>query len=78
MPIYEYNCKECGKDSEILVRGDTTINCRNCGSEKIERKLSTFSFSSLPAGGTQPSCASACGGGYEGGACGSGGCCGGH
>ncbi len=78
MPIYEYTCRDCGKDSEILVRGgDTPIECRSCGSEKVERKLSAFSFSAASVRKASPACAPACGGGFERGACGSGGCCGG-
>lgn len=76
MPIYEYSCRDCGKDSEILVREGTEISCRSCGSANLDRKLSGFAFSAAPSGSGAPPCAPACGGGFEGGRCGSGGCCG--
>ena len=44
MPIYEFHCEKCGKDSEILVRSakwDGT-KCPHCGSSKLDKKFSTF------------------------------------
>ncbi|MBM3841158.1 MAG: zinc ribbon domain-containing protein [Verrucomicrobia bacterium] len=44
MPIYEFHCGQCGKDSEVLVR--TTdwqgTECPHCGSTKLAKKLSVF------------------------------------
>lgn len=43
MPIYEYECKECGKTSEFLLRSVEAANnlhCSSCGSEKITRLMS--------------------------------------
>lgn len=76
MPIYEYDCGECGKVSEILVRSDSAVACRHCGSERVTKKLSAFAFSTAPRS-SAPACAPACGGGFQQGMCGSGGCCGG-
>ena len=45
MPVYEYECKECGEEFEKLVRGATEIECPKCGSHKVDKKVSTFSFS---------------------------------
>ncbi|HEX7654410.1 MAG TPA: zinc ribbon domain-containing protein [Verrucomicrobiae bacterium] len=44
MPIYEFSCSKCGKDSEILVRSASWsgTKCPHCGSEKISKKFSTF------------------------------------
>jgi putative FmdB family regulatory protein len=43
MPIYEYQCEECGKISEFLViRTDevSTPQCKRCKSKKMTRVLS--------------------------------------
>ncbi len=44
MPIYEFQCEECGRDSEVLVRStkwDGT-KCPQCGSVRLIKKLSVF------------------------------------
>lgn len=43
MPIYEYRCEDCKKDSSILVRSPKTAKapiCEHCGSSKLGRKIS--------------------------------------
>lgn len=40
MPIYEYTCKACGNDFELLVRHDTKAACPECDSTEIEKRLS--------------------------------------
>jgi putative FmdB family regulatory protein len=69
MPIYEFHCEKCGKDSEILVRSSkwTGTKCPNCGSTKLEKKLSTFAA----AGAAESSAGQGGGGGH---CCGGGGC----
>ncbi len=44
MPIYEFHCKACGKDSELLVRSSDWEGekCPECGSTKLSKKLSVF------------------------------------
>jgi putative FmdB family regulatory protein len=68
MPIYEFHCEACERDSEILVRSTDWKNskCLHCGSTKLAKKFSTFA--SANAGGTIPSGKSH-GGGHH--------CCGG-
>lgn len=42
MPIYEFDCEECGERFEDLVpAGSETVTCRHCGSERTRRVLST-------------------------------------
>ena len=46
MPLYDYVCYHCGHSFEMLRRikdDDRDIKCPSCGSQKIERLLSTFS-----------------------------------
>ena len=44
MPIYEFYCEKCERDSEILVRSTDWKNaeCPHCGSKKLSKKFSTF------------------------------------
>lgn len=44
MPIYEFYCEACERDSEILVRSTNWKNaeCPHCGSKKLSKKFSTF------------------------------------
>ena len=47
MPIYEYRCQHCLRRSSRLVRviGQTpSPACEHCGSEKMTRLISRFSF----------------------------------
>ena len=50
MPIYEFQCDECGGTAEHLMGpGDgESIVCNSCGSTKMTRILSAPSFFSLP------------------------------
>ncbi len=44
MPIYEFHCEKCKRDSEILVRSSNWKGaaCPHCGSKKLSKKFSTF------------------------------------
>ena len=43
MPIFEYICKDCGRDFERIVpRYDSQTECLHCNSENIEKQLSVF------------------------------------
>jgi putative FmdB family regulatory protein len=68
MPIYEFHCGKCEKDSEILVRSSKWqgTKCSHCGSTKLSKRLSVFA-SSAGAGNTP---ATACGIKGGGGGCG--------
>jgi putative FmdB family regulatory protein len=68
MPIYEFHCEKCERDSEILVRSAdwTGAKCPHCGSTKLDKKFSTFAA----AGDSTSSSGSKSGGGHGcGGAC---------
>ncbi|MDB6021996.1 MAG: Regulatory protein FmdB family [Pedosphaera sp.] len=65
MPIYEFHCGKCERDSEILVRSSNWegTKCPHCGSTKLAKKFSVFA-SSAGGGGAEPSCSgtpSSCG-----------------
>jgi putative FmdB family regulatory protein len=48
MPIYEFHCEKCERDSEILVRSSDWKGtaCPHCGSKKLSKKFSTFASAS--------------------------------
>ena len=59
MPIYEFHCGQCEKDSEILVRSRDWkgTKCPHCGSTRLSKKFSVFASS---AGGKSATDAPAC------------------
>ncbi len=44
MPVYEYVCRECGKEFEqietLSEHDRTTVSCPDCKGKKIERRWS--------------------------------------
>ncbi len=46
MPIYEYACRQCGHEFELLVLKGTVAACPSCESQDLEKLLSGFAFSS--------------------------------
>ena len=65
MPIYEFHCAKCRKDSEVLVRSThwKGTPCPHCGSTKLAKKLSVFASAVAESGGGGGACcpdASAC------------------
>jgi putative FmdB family regulatory protein len=47
MPLYEFDCSACGHRFEALVRaGSAAPACPACGSDALERLLSSFAVSS--------------------------------
>ena len=70
MPIYEFHCGKCERDSEILIRSADWkgTKCPHCGSPKLAKKFSTFAAAGSSGGDAAPACGLGGGGG---------GCCGG-
>ena len=74
MPIYEYQCQDCGKNFELLrsfSQADAQTTCQSCGSDSVKRLLSVVN--AFSAG-------SSLGGNNQCGSCSSGNCssCGSH
>jgi putative FmdB family regulatory protein len=46
MPIYEYECRRCGHQFEMLVLARTVAACPECESQELEQLLSGFAVSS--------------------------------
>lgn len=68
MPIYEYQCRDCGHRFEVLQRmGESSegVSCPECGRSQVDKQFSTFASASSSA-------FQASGGGGIGAGCGSG------
>ena len=56
MPIYEFKCVKCQEYIELLVMGshdkDVEMKCNKCGSEDLERILSSSNINMAPGGGS--------------------------
>jgi putative FmdB family regulatory protein len=63
MPLYEYECRDCGRQFETLVRGSETPHCPACAGENLEKALSTFAVSSgdRAAAAAAPGACGSCG-----------------
>lgn len=50
MPLLEFECSDCSRRFEDLVRGSEKPACPACGGKRLRRMLSTFGVGSAPAG----------------------------
>ncbi len=72
MPLFEYQCRDCGNVFEVLLRSaaDRPGKCPQCGAARLEKKFAAFNPASggvtheraCPSGGACPA-PSACSGG---------------
>lgn len=62
MPLYEYECKDCGAQFEAMAayKDADKMKCEACGSKHVDRLISSF-CSSISTSSSSP--APACGGG---------------
>ncbi len=63
MPIYEFDCQDCGDSFESLVFSFTKtdgVNCPECESENIKKKISTFAVKSSTSSTTFNTSAASC------------------
>ena len=49
MPLYEFHCKQCEADFELLMRSDEQAACPDCGTKKVEK---LFSVPAAHSGGS--------------------------
>lgn len=46
MPIYQYHCKACDHEVELIFRSAARVEakpkCPDCGARKLDRRMSTF------------------------------------
>ena len=57
MPIYEYSCRRCESAFELLVRGQETPECPECGSHKLQKLLSVPAAPAVKKSSPLPVCA---------------------
>jgi len=46
MPIYDYACRACGQQFELIVLKTTVLACPSCRSQDLEQLISSFAVSS--------------------------------
>ncbi len=64
MPLYEYQCNECGKEFEKMVRfseADHSPECPSCHGQDTRKKISSFASLGSSFGGASISSGSNCG-----------------
>ncbi|MBF0196350.1 MAG: zinc ribbon domain-containing protein [Planctomycetes bacterium] len=68
MPLFDYQCEDCQKINEILIRGKGKPKCPDCGSKDMTQKLPLFAVNTS---GTKSPAPAPCGqsGGCSGGGC---------
>ncbi|MEI8015052.1 MAG: FmdB family zinc ribbon protein [Nitrospira sp.] len=46
MPMYDYNCRDCGKESLVVLtlkqHETTKVTCQKCGSANMQQLYSSF------------------------------------
>ncbi len=53
MPLYEYQCDDCGEPFEKMVRISEAANgqaCPQCGSQQTHKQISTFASATKSSG----------------------------
>lgn len=43
MPIHDFDCADCGHVFEELVLGSESVECPECNSSRVEKRISSFS-----------------------------------
>lgn len=64
MPLYEYQCTECGHRFEILQRmgeGADGLTCPRCQQPRPEKKFSTFASNAGAGSGSSAAAPAGCG-----------------
>ena len=56
MPLYEYTCRKCHSDFELLIRGEETAECLKCQSHNLEKHLSVTAAPTVSGSGPLPMC----------------------
>ena len=61
MPLFEYECRACHREFELLVRESTELSCPECRSQDLEKRLSVFAVSAPAPNGTTAHSVAPCG-----------------
>lgn len=79
MPIFEFECMDCGKNTEILMARDEEelVVCSNCGGRNLKKLISAHAGVSATKGFPAEAADRCCGSGGPPSSCeGPGSCCG--
>ncbi len=49
MPLFEYECRDCGHHFEFLTRADQSPACPTCASADLQKLLSVFAVNTTGA-----------------------------
>ena len=64
MPLFDFICRSCGREFEVLVMGSSKPKCPECQSEDLQKQMSVFAHrssgdsSSSGGSGTGSGCSS--------------------
>ncbi len=61
MPLFEYACKQCDHQFEVLVRSGEKPQCPSCHGVDLERRLSVFAAHTATTGAAEVPATGACG-----------------
>jgi putative FmdB family regulatory protein len=62
MPIFEYECRDCGARFEKIVASSTKKTvCKQCSSPRVKQLLSVFAVSGNEVSSAEPGPCGACG-----------------
>ena len=56
MPLYEYTCRKCKNEFELLIRSGEMAVCPKCNSRQLEKHLSAAAAHSASGSGPLPIC----------------------
>lgn len=60
MPLYEYTCRKCKSEFELLIRSGETAECPKCKSRQLEKHLSVAAAHTGSGSNPLPICGAPC------------------
>jgi len=57
MPLFEYECRACGREFEYLTRAGQQPHCPACDSSELDKRLSVFAVGAGSASASSPAAA---------------------
>jgi len=61
MPLFEYACKSCAHEFEVLVRGSELPTCPACAGQDLQKRLSVFAAQTKGASAQMSAPSGGCG-----------------
>ena len=70
MALYDFKCMDCGEVTEYLVFSESDkLSCKKCGSERLEKLMSSFAVSVKTTSSDSPKASCSYGNYCNGGSC---------